>query len=672
MGSGSQWRKWDLHIHCSHDVLNNQFNGVGTEEKMENYLKELEQSELEVIGLTNYFCINGYEQIMQCKAQGRISNIKTILPNIEFRLSQPNKQDDSINIHVIFSDKLGVEKIREFLGRLALVSTDDAGRQLFCLESDLLSVGYDKALTEFSCLKNTLDRDFVHMKDYLIFGVCRGHGACRPQRNEGRGESLAIEIDKRSDAFFGNENDVGFFLDSDRYEGAFPKPVVLGSDAHDLDVIGSRFSWVKSKPTFEGLKQILYEPVERVRIQSENPEPRKNIYTLSSIEINDSYINDELSIKEQFIPLNSNLIGLTGGKGDGKTALLDLLANCFEDRCKRNDESKADKNSFVQRIEDEKADFGIEIGFVGKDIERFSKTLTEDELFQDSRITYLPQGKIEEYSGDRQRLNEKVEEVIFDNKEIMEAGYKKLFDKLKNERVGLVNEINKTNTDIYELEEEATQEITANIQSQKQIQEGQLKDKQDELRELTESMEEDIKEKIENIKSQEIWLRARSSKLVDIEARLGELKESLENPQDIFGEIMEAINSLNSDSLEPLLLFAVGLKHQADLGKENISEELRKEFDNNGISLSQNAVASIEQQDNEWRITCEDNKKIYSVRKANDKLTICEPTMDLAIPQLDFTPQLNLTLSHYAVIPAKAGIQSFYQHIIQLIIHIYT
>lgn len=36
-----------------------------------------------------------------------------------------------------------------------------------------------------------------------------------------------------------------------------------------------------------------------------------------------------LEIHETQPPLNSNLITVIGGKGAGKTALLDLLANCF-------------------------------------------------------------------------------------------------------------------------------------------------------------------------------------------------------------------------------------------------------------------------------------------------------------------------------------------------------
>ena len=52
------------------------------------------------------------------------------------------------------------------------------------------------------------------------------------------------------------------------------KPFLHGSDAHKLDEIcrpaENRYCWVKAGPTFEGLKQVLHEPRERVVIADQN------------------------------------------------------------------------------------------------------------------------------------------------------------------------------------------------------------------------------------------------------------------------------------------------------------------------------------------------------------------------------------------------------------------
>lgn len=53
---GSEWRKWDLHVHTPFSYLNNQFGN-----DFDNYVKKLFkkaiEKEIAVIGITDYFCI---------------------------------------------------------------------------------------------------------------------------------------------------------------------------------------------------------------------------------------------------------------------------------------------------------------------------------------------------------------------------------------------------------------------------------------------------------------------------------------------------------------------------------------------------------------------------------------------------------------------------------------
>ena len=78
-----------------------------------------------------------------------------------------------------------------------------------------------------------------------------------------------------------------------------------------------------------------------------------------------------------------------------------------------------------------------------------------------------------------------------------------------------------------------------------------------------------------------------------------------------------------------VLLFNVELKYQTHLNSENISAELRQEFKNNKIPLSQNAILSIQKKDSEWWIDDKDNQRMYIVRKEARKeegrLNIYEP-----------------------------------------------
>lgn len=336
---GSEWRKWDLHLHGPEDVLQNQFEGKTQDEKWDKYLSSIEVSDLEVIGFTNYFCIKGYQEILKYKSGGRIPNIKLILPDVEFRISQPNKDGDAINLHVIFSDKVRPDKIQQFLNRLPQTGTTSHEKNLYCSEEDL-NGKYGKVLIDFKVLEDNLKSNFKHRDDYLVFGVATGLGSVRPLPNEGRGSTLAEEIDKKADAFFGNIANVEHLLNVNRYVGAKPKPVVAGSSAHQLELVGSSPSWIKADPTFEGLKQILYEPELRIKIKPEDPRENEayaridkcaiNLPTSLKISAEESGKKTDFCLQGKYeAGFSNNLTCVIGGRGSGKSTLVHLLYNAW-------------------------------------------------------------------------------------------------------------------------------------------------------------------------------------------------------------------------------------------------------------------------------------------------------------------------------------------------------
>ncbi len=325
---GSEWRKWDLQIHCPADVLQNQFEGKDPAEKWDKYLSAIGKTDLQVVGITNYFCINGYEDFLAYKERGRVPGIKLVLPNIEFRISQPNKEGELINLHVIFSDRIKPEKIKEFLARLPLLNTTSDGKQQFCSEEGLRTVGYDHALIEPNVLKELIEKNFEPLRDYLIFGVPRGYGSFRPDGDESRGITIAIEIDKIAHAFFGRKDDTPHFFDTQRYEDAVAKPVVATSDAHRLERIGVNFSWIKADPTFEGLKQIVFEPKERIKIQEEKPEEKKTYFFIDKARFIDN--STAPNFPSDFIELNQNITAIIGGRSTGKSLLMHYIAKTID------------------------------------------------------------------------------------------------------------------------------------------------------------------------------------------------------------------------------------------------------------------------------------------------------------------------------------------------------
>jgi predicted metal-dependent phosphoesterase TrpH len=61
---GSEWRKWDLHVHTPASVLNNGF-GSDWDTYIRNLFTILIQKEIAVVGITDYFTIDGYKKIKE-------------------------------------------------------------------------------------------------------------------------------------------------------------------------------------------------------------------------------------------------------------------------------------------------------------------------------------------------------------------------------------------------------------------------------------------------------------------------------------------------------------------------------------------------------------------------------------------------------------------------------
>ncbi len=75
-----------------------------------------------------------------------------------------------------------------------------------------------------------------------------------------------------------------------------------------------------------------------------------------------------------------------------------------------------------------------------------------------------------------------------------------------------------------------------------------------------------------------------------------------------------------SAAIIPALLFNIDFSFKSDLDNGTISEGLRQEFKNNGISLSQNAAISLYDKDSRWLITDENENEMYAIRKEKDQL----------------------------------------------------
>lgn len=354
---GSEWRIWDLHIHTPGTAKNDQYGN--DEAAWETYIAKLEENtDVTVLGITDYFSIENYLFLKQKQAEGRLQG-KTILPNVELRITPVTRQETPINIHVIFNPELSIDFIeREFF---CCLKFSYGGYEYSCIRRDLIALGKafrnDNSLDDESARKVGIGQFNINFQDLsriLQKPVLRNHiivAVSNSNRDGNSGiqhssmEATRLEIYRMSDMIFsGNPNDTLFFLGQGRLDAkaivdayGSIKPCVTGSDAHTLDYVNvfpnDRITWIKADPTFEGLKQIIYEPEGRVCIQKENPtyNIEKCPFTRILIPTNTNVFVDEtdISFAQQELPLNSNLVSIIGGRGTGKSVLINYIAAAF-------------------------------------------------------------------------------------------------------------------------------------------------------------------------------------------------------------------------------------------------------------------------------------------------------------------------------------------------------
>lgn len=348
MNRGSEWRKWDLHIHTPGTAKNDHYGN--SDEVWERYIDALEKSDVTVFGITDYFSISNYIKVKEYQKQDRLKG-KFLLPNVEMRIYPVTDKSKLINIHAIFDPFLDVADIeREFFRQLQFTYNDAS---YSCIDNDLAKLGrivennpnladdvaikkgIDAFAVSYEALKKVIDKAFF--KGHVIIALSNGSkdGVTSILNQEGNMQPLRKEITRMSDIILsGNPGDVEYFSGAktsvEEVVSTYGslKPCIIGSDAHSLDKVGvfpnDRITWIKADPTFEGLKQILFEPKERVRISDAMPDFKYDYNIIDHVVLNTA------GVWNQTIPLNQNLNTIIGGRSTGKSTLLASMAAKFQ------------------------------------------------------------------------------------------------------------------------------------------------------------------------------------------------------------------------------------------------------------------------------------------------------------------------------------------------------
>lgn len=471
---GALWRQWDLHVHtpASFHWTGQKFEGDPSSDQNKKLIDEMidamNKAQPAVFAFMDYWTFDGWFALKHRLADPSAPQLtKKVFPGIELRLSAPT--DKRLNAHVIFSDEIPDQHLKDFLSNLKIERTDRSVSKDALIDlaratapdmlvkkghkkeivdidnSDALLAGYKLAEVKSDSYKNAISKvpndlaigfmpydtsdglnEVKWEEHYSYFlGLLESSPIFESRNLELRSAFLCEETEK-------NKQWIGNFKHGLKN---IPRLVVSGSDAHcfvgvqgDNDKRGygdfpsGKKTWIKADPSFSGLKQAILEPAKRSFIGEKPPKLHEvesnKTYYIESIEVTKTGTKADVGswLDGCDIPLNPDLVAIIGNKGSGKSALADVIATLGN--------SKQSKHfSFLKRDRF--------LGKTGEPARHFTGTLTWLDDSTEARllselpseekaelVRYIPQNYFEELcnehvSGKSNAFEKELRSVIF-------------------------------------------------------------------------------------------------------------------------------------------------------------------------------------------------------------------------------------------------------------------
>ena len=504
---GSLWRRWDLHVHTPASLYHNYGSSSDVWERFITALEQLPE-DFAAIGINDYLFLEGYRKVLEFKNQGRLKNIDTFFPVLEFRLARFAGTEEKlrrINYHVLFSNEISSDQIeQQFLNQLkahytlspgmeqkwagviTLQSLEDLGKEIIATVPENKKSDYGPPILEgFNNLNLQVENirealDSPYFRNNYITAVGKTEWASLKWNSQSIAEKKTI-INEPDALFISAANADAYKKARETLREQNVNDRLLDcSDAHnwaesgDKDSLGHCELWVKADPTFRGLQHALLEFEERIYVGSEPPKvtdvkKRPQRY-IRSIEI--KKIQDAPLLEEWFdcsILFNPGLVAIIGNKGSGKSALADIVALGGNSQ-QEDDFSFLNKNKFRNSREDKSVHFEATLSWHSDDSEvyRLSRLQDAEDV---ERVRYIPQSYLEslcnEFASEGGGVFDlELRAVIFSHipnpERLGKQSLDSLLDYLGEETFDRINtlrgELSKTNRDISSLEEDAAPE----------------------------------------------------------------------------------------------------------------------------------------------------------------------------------------------------------------------
>lgn len=292
---GSEWRRWDLHLHTA-SSYDYEYNAADADELL---IKAIISNELAAVAITDHFIID----------KSRIGHLRQLAPDVVFFPGvelRTDKGDTNIHVVLIFDTNINLDELVESFN-------------VFKREKGKESDNNQKIYWDYSDIVSFAQR---HNALISIHAGSKTNGVDDRITNKlEHNQAVKEEYAKTVQIF-----EMGKIRDIEDYrEHVFPsigeKPLIICSDNHDPRVYSPKEKlWIKADVTFNGLKQITYEPSERVCISDIKPEQKPDYLVIDHIVITDD------DFQTNPVHFSAGLNCIIGGKSTGKSILLHNLA----------------------------------------------------------------------------------------------------------------------------------------------------------------------------------------------------------------------------------------------------------------------------------------------------------------------------------------------------------
>lgn len=343
---GSEWTKWDLHLHSKYSMESR------TNMEVEEIFKKAVEKEVKMISITDHSNVDALDEIWDIFENGKCESgyyrdLIDFIPGIELKT---DKGEHGVHIISIFPKETYIQNCpipqkvtRSFLydnfcAKLDLTKSKIEGNGGGNYAKGLLTspVYFDKAV------------ELTHELGGLV--IIHGgdkHGSVEKEIPNPKGytpEELYKALNVTKTDIVSNKINIIELPNFNKreaknakfYKACFNKPCIIGSDAHEkgeYENLGNKCTWIKANTTFNGLKQALIDYENRIDLKAmPNQLDRVNKNPTKFIDrVNVTWKEGYDGKKGEWfngisIPLNTGLVSIIGNKGNGKSAIAEIIS----------------------------------------------------------------------------------------------------------------------------------------------------------------------------------------------------------------------------------------------------------------------------------------------------------------------------------------------------------